>query len=285
MLSERTVGFIGAGNMAEALIRGMLKSSSIPANRIWASRRTASALVDLETELGVRTTTHNGSLIEACDIVVLCVKPQMLLDLLRGIGALFGPHHTVMSVAAGVTTASIESTLPANVPVIRVMPNTPALVGEGVSGFCRGTHANPSHASTTAELFSTAGIALEIEEEMMNALTAISGSGPAYVFYIMEALFAGATKVGLSTEQANQLVAQTIAGAARLALETGTDPAELRRRVTSPGGTTQAALRSLEASEVAEAVVKAVVAARDRGVELGRQSAPPSDSTTRGGRQ
>lgn len=255
--------------MAEALIRGVLKASLAPPGQIIASRRTPKALARLHAELGVRTTTDNASLIRESDIVVLGVKPQMLLALIAEHAASFRPDQTVISIAAGVTVAAIEDALGLPIPVIRVMPNTPSLVGAGAAGFCLGTHAEATHGLQASQLLSATGLALEVQESLMNAVTAISGSGPAYVFYILEALYDGAAKVGLPPEVAHALVKQTVLGAAQLVYETGEDPGELRRRVTSPGGTTEAALNVMKAHGVSDAIVAAVQAARDRGAELG----------------
>jgi len=271
MLTDTTVGFLGAGNMAEAIIRGVLDSGSTPPSQVVASDIRADRLEQLQGELGLRTTGDNRELVATSDIVVLSVKPQVLPHVVAPLAGEFRPSHTVVSIAAGITVASLEALVGEGVPVVRVMPNTPALVGEGASGFCLGRHANDRHAGLVTALLEATGLAVAIEEPLMDALTAISGSGPAYVFYLMEAMMAGAAKVGLPDDLARALVKQTVLGAARLAFESEVDPAELRRRVTSPGGTTQAAIGTLDSNNVSDAVTAAIVAARNRGIELGQK--------------
>jgi pyrroline-5-carboxylate reductase len=270
MYINKTLGVLGAGNMGEAVIRGALKASLMRPTQIIASRRSPESLVRLHTELRVRTTTDNRALIQASDVVVICVKPQVLLGVLAEVADAFTPDHTVISIAAGIPVAAIEQVLNQPVPVVRVMPNTPSLIGEAASAYCLGRYADAAHALEAAELFSALGIALQVGEEHMDAVTAVSGSGPAYIFYLLEALYRGAEEVGLPTELAQALVKQTVLGAARLVSDTGQDPGELRRLVTSPGGTTEAAISVLAGRGFVDAMVDAIRAARDRGVELGR---------------
>jgi pyrroline-5-carboxylate reductase len=272
VLHDKTLGILGAGNMGEALIRGLLKASLMRPSQIIASRRTAESLVRLHTELRVRTTEDNRALVAASNIVIVCVKPQVLLATLAGVADAFTGDHTLISIAAGMPIAAIEAALGLPVPVVRVMPNTPSLVGEGASAYCLGRHADAAHALQAAEVLSAVGIALQVDEAHMDAVTAVSGTGPAYIFYLLEALYRGAAAVGLPTEVAQALVKQTVLGAARLVCDTGEDPAVLRQRVTSPGGTTAAAVAVLEADHFVDTMIRAVVAARDRGQELGHAS-------------
>jgi len=268
---NKTVGILGAGNMGEALIRGVLKASLMRPNQIIASRRDPERLVRLHTDLRVRTTTDNAALVTASDVVLCCVKPQHALDTLKGLANVFRSDQTLISIVAGVPIDSLEAVFNENVPIVRVMPNTPSLVGEAATGYCLGRYATASHALEAAEIFSAVGIALQAEESHMNAITAVSGSGPAYIFYLLEALYEGASAVGLPRELAEALVKQTVLGAARLVSDTGRHPSELREAVTSPGGTTEAALRVLKDGGFLDLVRDAIVAARDRGVELGEQ--------------
>jgi len=280
---NKTLGVLGAGNMGEAVIRGVLKASLMRPTQIIASRRSEGPLVRLHTELRVRTTTDNAALVRASDVVLVCVKPQNLLPTLAEVREAFRPEQTVISIAAGIPVGAIEEAIGQPIPVVRVMPNTPSLVGEGAAGYCLGAHADAAHALQAAELFSALGIALQVTEEHMDAVTAVSGSGPAYIFYLLEGLYEGAARAGLPKELAEALVKQTVLGAARLVSDTGEDPAELRRRVTSPGGTTEAALKVLAAGGFKALLADAVVAARDRGVELGAmQRAANGDHGPRG---
>lgn len=270
MLRDKTIGVLGAGNMGGALIRGALNAAVVRPGQIIASHLDEEALVRLHSELRIRTTTDNEALVRASDVVLLSVKPQQLPVVLGQVARAFTPEHTLISVAAGITTTSIEAALDADVPVIRAMPNTPSLVGEGACAYCLGAHAGADHALEAAELLSAVGIALQVEEAHMDAVTAVSGSGPAYIFYLLEGLYRGAEAVGLPAQAAQALVKQTVLGAARLVLASGEDPAELRRKVTSPGGTTAAALKVLEEADLHGTLGEAITAARNRGVELGR---------------
>ena len=270
MFINKTVGVLGAGNMGEALIRGVLKASLMRPNQIIASRRSPEKLVRLHTELRVRTTTDNQALVSASDVVLVCVKPQHVFETLAEISDVFRSDQTVISILAGVPIAALEDAFERDVPVVRVMPNTPSLVGEAATGYCLGRFATASHALEAAEIFSAVGIALQADEAHMDAITAVSGSGPAYIFHLLEALYEGAAAVGLPRELAEALVKQTVLGAARLVSDTGRRPSELREAVTSPGGTTEAALKVLQGGGFLHLVRDAVVAARDRGVALGQ---------------
>jgi pyrroline-5-carboxylate reductase len=274
MFQGKTLGVLGCGHMGEALVRGLLKASVLRAGQVIASRRDEASLVRIHTELRVRTTTDNRALVEASDVVVLAVKPQVMPAVLAEVGERFQERHTLISIAAGFPIARIEAALARKVPVVRVMPNTPSLVGEGASAYCLGTWADAAHALEAAQVFSAVGIALHTDESHMDAVTAVSGSGPAYIFYLLEQLYRGADRVGLPKELAEALVKQTVLGAARLVTDTGEDPAELRRQVTSPGGTTEAALRVVVERGFGDAVQDAIVAARDRGQELGAVRLP-----------
>ena len=254
---------IGAGNMAEAIVRGVLSAGLIPAERIIAADPVAarrSLFTDQLKIKSVEAPTANAR------IVLLSVKPQQMNGVLgaleRGSDALF------ISIAAGVRTATIESVLSES-RVVRAMPNTPMLVGEGMTAICRGSKATADDLATARRLFESAGRVIEVEESQMEAVTAVSGSGPAYVFYLAEQMMAAGASLGLSAEQAKTLTLQTIAGAARMLVSSSDTPIELRRKVTSPGGTTQAAIESMEASGVGVGIQKAVIAAAERGKVLG----------------
>ncbi len=258
--------------MGEALIRGALKAGVVQRNRVVASRRTEDALLRLQEELGIATTTDNAALLRDCEVVVLGVKPQGLVALVESQRGHFRADHVVLSIAAGVTTRTLEDAIGLPVAVVRAMPNTPALVGEGMSPYCRGRHADESHALLAAELLSSVGKAIHVPESLMDPITATSGSGPAYVFYLVECLNRAAEEIGLPEHLGRALIRQTILGAAKLLVEAHESPAELRRRVTSPGGTTAAAIAELEAGHFPELVTAALVAACRRASELGRSS-------------
>jgi len=272
MISSRMLGVIGAGNMGEALIRGALKTGVMQRERIVASRRTAPALQGLQETLGVATTTDNAELLRSSDVILLCVKPQGFRELIEATRASFRPDHVIISIMAGIGTQQIEDAIGLPLPIIRVMPNTPALVGEGMSPYCQGRHANGEHALLTAELFSAVGKTVHVEEELMDPITATSGSGPAYMFYLVENMQKTAQQMGVPEHLALALVQQTMLGAAKLLMESQNTAMELRRKVTSPGGTTAAAIAQFEEGGLEKLVDSALRAACKRAEELGESS-------------
>ncbi|MCL5270521.1 MAG: pyrroline-5-carboxylate reductase, partial [bacterium] len=263
-----TLGFIGAGNMAGALLRGTVGRGGLPAAQVWACDVVADKLDEFARELGVRTTGDAVELTRAARTIVLAVKPQNILAVLDSIRGAVTPGHLLISIAAGVPIAAMAGHLPPGARLVRVMPNTPALVGMGAAGAAAGPHATPRDMEATLALLRSVGIAFEVEEKDLDAVTALSGSGPAYVFRCMEALIEAGTEMGLAPEVAKTLTLQTFAGAARLAQESADGPAELRRRVTSPHGTTAAALAVFEARGLGEILRAGVLRARDRPIEL-----------------
>ena len=269
MFSNIKLGVIGAGNMGEALIRGALKAGVVTRNRVVASRRNRDALLALQEALGIATTTDNAALIRECQVVVLGIKPQGFAELMGQVRHAFTPDKLVISIAAGITTAAIEEAIGLAIPVIRVMPNTPALVGEAMSPYCRGQFADESHALLTAELLSSVGKAVHVTEDLMDPITATSGTGPAYVFYLVEGWVRAAQELGIPEHLSRALVRQTVLGAAKLLIEAHETPAELRAKVTSKGGTTAAAMSVLDDAGYHELFGRAMVAARDRAAELG----------------
>jgi pyrroline-5-carboxylate reductase len=253
-----TIAFIGAGNMAEALIRGLLEKKVLPASSIIAHDVRAERLEELRQRFGIRTGNTEA------DIVILAVKPQQISDAIAQVTG----QPLVISIAAGVTTARIERELGGNARVVRVMPNTPALVGAGAAAYCAGRRATDADLATTERVLSAVGMAVRVEENLMDAVTALSGSGPAYIFYVAEAMTRAGMDAGLSDEVARRLTVQTIAGAGRLLAESS-EPAEvLRRKVTSPGGTTEAALKVMFERKLAGIFADAIQAAVKRGREL-----------------
>jgi pyrroline-5-carboxylate reductase len=265
-LAER-IAFVGGGVMAEALIRALLASGLATPERIAASDLLAARREALAA-LGVRAVADNREAVTGADAVLLAVKPQVLPAVLDDIRDALSPGALVISIAPGITLEQIEARLPAGVPVVRVMPNTPVQVSAGAAGVARGRNASPEHAERVLRLFNAAGRAVEVPETLLDAVTGLSGSGPAYVCLIVEALADGGVKGGLPREVALTLAAQTVLGAAKLILETGEHPAQWKDRVATPGGTTIAGLAALESGGVRGALIAAVDAATRRAREL-----------------
>lgn len=265
-----TIAFLGAGNMAEALVRGLLTSQTLPASRILVTDVRLERLDFFAKSFGVTALSGNAAAVQRADTVVLAVKPQQAGTVFADLKAQFGPAKLLISIAAGVTTTRIEQALGGTPRVVRVMPNTPALVGVGAAGYCAGRFATESDLATTATILGAVGIVVRVDESMMDAVTAVSGSGPAYIFLVAEAMIRAGIEVGLSEEVARKLTVQTIFGAGALMGASGELPAELRRKVTSPGGTTEAALKVMADRQLVEIFVAAVAAAERRGQELSR---------------
>jgi len=273
LLQNWSLGLLGAGNMAEALVRGVLNAGVIPAEHIVAGDVSAERRDFFSADLGVRATADNVEVVKAADLVVVCVKPQQVDELLKQIAPAVRPDvHVISSICAGMSTARLEKSLPKGARVVRVMPNTPMLVGLGASCLCGGSQARPEDVTVVSALFSGASLTLQVEEKMMDAVTGLSGSGPAYLFYLVEAMVDAGVAEGFTREQALALAARTALGAAKMLEETGLEPAELRKRVTSPNGTTQAAVERLDADGVKAKITAAIRRAAERSRELGRQS-------------
>ncbi|MEO0513713.1 MAG: pyrroline-5-carboxylate reductase [Planctomycetota bacterium] len=266
-----SLGFIGAGNMAEAIARGAARTGVIPAEQMIAADPSRERLAVFES-FGVVSAADNAGLIAAADTVVLAVKPQMLGALGepgRGAwSAIDAERHTIVSIMAGISSTKICAAIGKPVRVVRVMPNTPLMVGRGMAGVALGENAKPGDDELAIRLFGACGEAVRVSESDLDAVTAVSGSGPAYLFYLAEAMQAAAEELGLS-EHARLLVNQTLLGSAELLTQSQDTPAELRRKVTSPGGTTAAAINHLDQHRVKDTIVAALRAARDRSIELG----------------
>ncbi len=265
-----SIGYLGAGNMAGALLRGTVGRQLFPAAATWACDIDADRLAALRDQLGIHVTTDPLELVGAVQTLVLAVKPQDLPALLTRIAQAVNPGHRVISIAAGVNLEAIARHLPSTPALVRVMPNTPALVGAGAAGAAIGPRAAQADLEAALALFSAVGLALPVAEDQLDAVTALSGSGPAYVFRLIEVLTSGGEQLGLDRATAARLALQTVLGAARLAAESDEDPAILRQRVTSKGGTTAAALAVLEARGLEPIFAEALRAARDRSAELSR---------------
>ena len=262
------LGFIGAGNMAEAIARAAIDMQIIAPDRIIAADPVEQRR-DLFASLGVDVADTNEPVIEQSAQVLLAVKPQTLAALGRQLQGVESASQVVMSIMAGISTAKIEAAIGRSARVVRIMPNTPLMAGVGMAGIALGEHAKAGDEALAMRLFGAAGQAIAVDESDLDAITAVSGSGPAYVFYLAEAMEQAAGEIGLS-EHGRLLVSQTILGSATLLSQSPDSPAELRRKVTSPGGTTEAAVNHLDANSTQAVFINAIKAARERSVELGK---------------
>jgi pyrroline-5-carboxylate reductase len=269
ILASHTIGFIGAGNMAEALIRGLVRGGHIAADRVTASGPRRERLDELQASYGINVETDNR-IVAKNAVVVLSVKPQIMDKVLREIGDQLAPGTLVISIAAGVDTETIETAVAEGVRVIRAMPNTPALVGAGATAISAGSRGSEQDIATAKAMFDAVGITVVLEEHHLDAVTGLSGSGPAYIFLILEALSDAGVKVGLSRRNAQRLAAQTVMGSAKMLLETNEHPGQLKDMVTSPGGTAIAGLHTLEEGGLRTTLINAVETATKRARELGR---------------
>jgi pyrroline-5-carboxylate reductase len=266
------IGFIGGGNMAEALIKGMIAAKVYPPQSIIAGDIQAERLEYLKEQYAIGTEADNTAVARSVDVLILSVKPQNMTEALESIKGQLGVNTLVISIAAGIKVSKITNAL-GDIAVVRVMPNTPALIGEGASALFANEKARPM-LDKAMKIFSAVGKAVVVEDEgLIDTVTAVSGSGPAYYFLLMEEMIKAAGKLGLPDETAKELVLQTAKGAALLAAERdkqGETPAQLRQKVTSPGGTTEAALKVFSEGKISELISAALTRARDRGRELAK---------------
>ena len=266
-MAERSqIALIGAGVMGESLLSGLIRSGRHVDDIVVGEKRHERA-AELRERYGVAT-ADNVEAAQKADTVVLVVKPQDMGDVLDEIAPVLRRGQLVASLAAGITTAFIEARVPEGVAVVRVMPNTPALVDEGMAAIARGSHCDEAHLLEVESLMDATGKVIRVPERQMDAVTAISGSGPAYIFFVVESMIEAGVHLGLPRSTASELVVQTVVGSAKLLRETGEHPTVLRERVTSPGGTTAAAVRELEDHKVRAAFLAAIEAARDRSRAL-----------------
>lgn len=261
---------IGAGKMGSALIRGILKAGVLSPDKITASDADSRLLSAVRKETGVRTTPDNSHVVASAQTVVVAVKPDMIRPVLTGIRSHLTREHLLVSIAAGVPIRAIEDMVGKDRRIIRVMPNTPCLVGAGAAAFSAGKKATREDRETVRILLEAVGLAVELPEKHLDAVTGLSGSGPAFVFMVIEALADGGVKMGLPRAVAIQLAAQTVFGAATLLLKTKKHPGELKDQVASPGGTTIAGISVLESRGLRAALIEAVEAATKRSIELGK---------------
>lgn len=266
----KKVGFVGGGNMGEALIRGLVESNLVPADAILVSDVRADRTRQLAEQYGVRALSGNAALVSGADVVILAVKPQIMAAVLREVAPALGNRPLLISLAAGVSTATIQSVLGKYPRLIRVMPNTPALVLRGVTAIARTPGLDVDDLETAQEIFAAVGKAVVLDEDHMDAVTGLSGSGPAYVAIVIESLADGGVKMGLDRATAMTLATQTVLGAATLLAETGLHPGALKDMVSSPGGTTIAGIAALEEGGIRTTFIRAVERATLRSRELGR---------------
>jgi len=268
---NRKIGFIGAGKMGSALMQGIIKAGIVKPENLGAADVYEPFLNDLKAKLGINISTDNSVVARASDILLLAVKPQTLGSVLENLKADVTSDKLIISIAAGVPLATYENALPAGTRVIRVMPNIAATVSEAASGIAPGKNATPEDVKTALEIFSAVGTAVQVSESIMDAVTGLSGSGPAFIFPVIEAMADGAVLEGMDRKSALTLSAQTVLGAAKMMLETGLHPGELKDMVTSPAGTTIQGVHALEEAGVRAAFMNAVIRATERSKELGKK--------------
>ncbi|HEX4265262.1 MAG TPA: pyrroline-5-carboxylate reductase [Verrucomicrobiae bacterium] len=270
MASKLTIGFLGAGKMATALAKGFIRAGLVTPKQVIASDVSEAARAAFAKETGSKTAASNPEVAKFAEVLILAVKPDQVAGALSEIRDHFSEKHLLVSIAAGVTLAKLEAGLGTGARVIRVMPNTPALVGSSATGFALGKSAMAADAEIAAKLFSSVGVAFQVKESLLDAVTGLSGSGPAYVYLFIESLSDGGVAAGLPRDVATKLAAQTVLGAAKMVLETGQHPGALKDMVTSPGGTTIEGLHELEKGKMRGTVMSAVRAATDKSKKLGQ---------------
>ena len=258
--------------MGEALLKGIINSGLLPSMRIFASDVNTEKLRKLSDELGINSVDNNHDLVDSSDIILIAVKPDIVSKVLSQISADLIQPKWCISIAAGVTISAIENLLQTGTPVVRVMPNTPAMVSEGMTAISPGTNANEEHLNKTEQIFQAVGKVIVLQEKLMDVVTALSGSGPAFVFLMIEAFADAGVQLGLSRSDAFLMATQTFLGSSKMVLETQEHPAVLKNKVTSPGGTTAAGLYELERSGIRSAIIDAVVAATNRSRQLSSES-------------
>ena len=269
-MSFPPIAFLGAGQMAEALIRGVLKAGLVGPSDLLANDVVPERLEYLRRELGIGTAPDKREALTFGRLIVIAVKPQDVPGLLAEAGPLIGPEQVLVSIAAGVPIARLERELSGPIPVVRVMPNTPALIGAGMAAISLGTHAAAEDGELVQRLMGSVGRAVLLPEKLLDAVTALSASGPAFVAMFIEGLIDAGVRVGLPRAVATTLTLQTVLGTTRMMLETGRHPAAMKEMVTSPGGTTMAGIHALERGGLRAALMDCIVAATDRSKELGR---------------
>ncbi len=270
MAAKLTVGFLGAGKMATALAKGFIQAGLVTPGQVMASDLSPAAAATFAKETGAKSAESNVEVADFASVLVLAVKPDQTGSVLADIRSRFSKNHLLLSIAAGVTISRLEAGLSSGARVIRLMPNTPALIGASATAFAPGKGALAGDAELTQKLFSSVGLAFQVKEALLDAVTGLSGSGPAYVYMIIEALSDGGVAAGLPRDTATKLAAQTVLGSARMVLETGQHPGALKDMVTSPGGTTIEGLHELEKGKLRGTLISAVRAATEKSKKLGQ---------------
>lgn len=270
MLRDKTLAVLGTGMMGGALARGLVHAGAMPSTglRLFDTHAAKAAALAVDLGPGAAAADTAQAAVAGADVVLIAVKPLMVVDVLTEIAPFVSSNQLVISIAAGIRLAKMEALLPAGVPLIRTMPNTPCLVGCGATALCRGTSATEEHLALAQSLFASVGLSVEVPERLLDAVTGLSGSGPAYIYLMIEALADGGVKEGLTRDIARLLAAQTVLGAAQMVLSSDQHPAQLKDNVTTPGGTTIAALHVLERAGIRTALIDAVEAAAERSREL-----------------
>lgn len=269
-MSDISIGFLGAGRMATAIAGGLVRTGLYKAEQILAADPIAACREQFTNETGVAAAAENRTVVDKADTIILAVKPQYVAAALEPLQEIFTSRKLLISIAAGVTLEQLQTILGGETRLVRVMPNTPFLVGKGAAGYCLGSLATEEDAQLVEQLLAAGGTAARVPETLLDAVTGLSGCGPAYGFLMIEALSDGGVRMGLPREVATRLAAQTLAGAAAMVLETGEHPGKLKDQVTSPGGATIAGIESLETDGVRGALIRAVRAATLRSSELGK---------------
>ena len=267
-MSKGKVAFLGLGKMGGILLQALLKKNLLSPKNTVATVRHPERAQKLSQELGISVTTDNRQAAQQSDLVLLCVKPQTVREVIEEIAAEMTSKKLLISIAASVPTRYIEEILDSEVPVVRAMPNTPCVIGCGMTGLCKGKFADETHLDIAKTFFDSVGMTVTVDEKRMDAVTGLSASGPAFVFIILESLAEGGVKVGLPRDVATLLAAQTVQGAARMVLETGQHPALLKDAVTTPAGCTVDGIMELEEGKLRVTLIKAVVKATERAQEL-----------------
>jgi pyrroline-5-carboxylate reductase len=270
MSVKLTIGFLGAGKMATALAKGFIRAGLVSAKQVMGSDPVPAALASFGQQTGAKTSPSNAAVVKFAGVLVLAVKPDQVGGVLADIRDQFTGKHLLISIAAGMPLAKLEAGLPAQARLIRVMPNTPALVGASATAFALGKSALPQDGALAHKLFSAVGIAFQVKEALLDAVTGLSGSGPAYGYLFIEGLSDGGVAAGLPRDIATKLAAQTLLGSAKMVLETGLHPGALKDMVTSPGGTTIEGLHELEKGKVRGTLISAVRAAAEKSKKLGQ---------------
>ena len=267
-MGKKKVAFLGLGKMGGILLQALLKKNLLSPKNTVATVRHQDRAQELSQELGISVTTDNRQAAQQSDLILLCVKPQTVREVTEEIAGEMTPGKQLISIAASVPTRYIEEILDSEVPVVRAMPNTPCVIGFGMTGLCKGKFADESYLDIAKTLFDSVGMTVTVEEKRMDAVTGLSASGPAFIYIILESLAEGGVKVGLPRDVATLLAAQTVQGAARMVLETGQHPALLKDAVTTPAGCTVDGIMELEEGKLRVTLIKAVVKATERAKEL-----------------